>query len=304
MRNLLRLFAFMNLAVGLLAAQSVTCPTAPNLVSPTVIASVTQDPTTNLYTYAYTVANASTSQQEVSDLAIDFASPLSNVVSPTGWTNSMFADRNSVHWKATAAAPLPADQPDVGQSPPGLYQVKPGTSLTGFSFQSPHPAGPVNFYALGYADIGTADTELDVEPVADTCPSVGGFFDLAVLGTTQGPVQFIPVQITFKPGQPPSKINPADQGVVTVSILSSSSFNAPASVDPASVRFGPLSAAPTDSGTVTDADGDGRLDLMFHFPIPSTGIACGDTSETLTGMTLSGTSFRGSASVVTVNCKK
>jgi hypothetical protein len=266
---------------------------------------VNLDPTTNLYTYQYTVASASTSQQEISDFAVDFATPVSNVLSPTGWTNSTFADRNTVHWKATAAAPLPEGQTDVGQVPPGLYQVKPGTSLAGFSFQSPNPAGPVNFYALGFVDIGAADTEQDAEAVADNCPaSVGGFFDLAVLGTTQGPVQFIPVQITFKPGQPPSKINPADQGVVTVTILSSSSFNAPASVDPTSVKFGPAAAAPTDGGVATDVNGDGLLDLMFHFPIPSTGIACGDTSETLTGSTLSGTSIRGSASVITVDCKK
>jgi hypothetical protein len=29
---------------------------------------------------------------------------------------------------------------DHGEVPPGIFQIKPGTSLSGFSFQSPNPA--------------------------------------------------------------------------------------------------------------------------------------------------------------------
>lgn len=286
------------------AAQTVNCPTAPNLVKVGVKATVTFDAAANLFTYQYTVASDATSQQEVSDIAIDFASPVSNITSPNGWTSSTFADRNTIHWKATAAAPLPPDQVDVGQVPPGLFQIKPGTSLSGFSFQSPNQAGPVNSYSLGFADLGSAATEAEAETIEDSCPqSIGGFFDLAVIGATQGPVQFIPVQIDIKPGSTPNAINPRDQGVVPVAILSSNTFDA-TSVDPGSVRFGPAGAAPTDSGHVEDVNNDGIADLVFQFPTPATGIVCGDTAETLTGKTLSGTAIRGSDSVVTVSCKK
>jgi len=308
MRNLLRIFfcfSFCMLAGTLAVSQTISCPPAPTLFNATVVASVTFDAGANLYRYQYTVSSASTSHQEISDFAVDFATPTSNVASPTGWTNSIFADRNTVHWKATVAAPLPPDQPDVGQVPPGLYQIKAGTSQNGFSFQDPNPPGPVNYYALGFVDVATADTEETAENTSDNCPgTVGGFFDLAVRGTTQGPVQFIPVQIDIKPGGTPNAINPADKGVVPVAILSSGSFNAPASVDPATVRFGPASAAPTDAGHSEDVNNDGLPDLVFQFPTPATGIACGDTSETLTGKTLSGTSIKGSDSVVTVKCGK
>jgi len=308
MRNTIR-FPFLTLLfslwlAGTAPAQTVTCPTSPNQVKVTVTATVTFDASTNQFTYQYTVANAATSQQEVADIAIDFATPVSNIASPFGWTATVFADRNTVHWKATAAAPLASDQVDVGQVPPGLFQVKPGTSLSGFSFQSPNPAGPVNSYALGFADIGTADTEAGAEQIEDSCPqSVGGFFDLAVIGSTRGSAQFIPVQIDIKPGDTPNAVNPRNQGVIPVAILSSSAFDA-TQVDPATVRFGNAGAAPTDGGHVEDVNNDGLPDLVFQFPTPATGIVCGDTSETLTGKTLSGTPIQGSDSVVTVSCKK
>src|SRR5579864_3460229 len=62
--------------------------------------------------------------------------------------------------------------------------------------------------------------------------------------------------------------------------------------------------APTDGGHIEDVNNDGLPDLVFQFPTPLTGIVCGDTSETLTGKTLSGTSIQGSDSVITVDCKK
>jgi hypothetical protein len=285
-------------------AQTVTCPTPPNLVKVIATATVSFDSSAKLYTYSYTVQSDPSSQQEVSGVAIDFAPPIQNVTSPKGWTSATFAGRNTLVWAATAVAALPAGVADVGQVPPGLFQIKPGNSQVGFSFQSPNPPGPVNSYALGFADLGGADTEDGAEAIADSCPqSVGGFFDLAVIGTTQGPVQFIPVQIDIKPGETPNAVNPRDQGVVPVAILSSPSFDA-TQVDPTSVRFGPNGAAPTDLGHVEDVNKDGLPDLVFQFPTLATGIVCGDTFEVLTGKILSGAPIRGSDTIVTVDCKK
>src|SRR5579864_5284065 len=86
--------------------QAVTCPPAPNMFKASVLSSVSFDPNTNLFTYTYTISSDLTSQQEIADFAVDFAPVVSNVISPKGWTNTNFADRNTVHWKATAAAPL------------------------------------------------------------------------------------------------------------------------------------------------------------------------------------------------------
>ena len=42
-----------------------------------------------------------------------------------------------------------------------------------------------------------------------------------------------------------------------------------------------------------DVDGDGDLDLMFHFRLADTGIQCGDTEVTLTGATYDGRQVTG-----------
>lgn len=131
-------------------AQVITCPTPPNQLQVTVSSTVTFDSASGLFTYQYTVASASGSKQPVSDFALDFAPPISNIVNPQGWTNAPFADRSTIGWSATLAAPLPPGVADVGQIQPGLFQVQPGGSVAGFSFQSQHPPGPVNFYVLGF----------------------------------------------------------------------------------------------------------------------------------------------------------
>lgn len=41
---------------------------------------------------------------------------------------------------------------------------------------------------------------------------------------------------------------------------------------------------------------------MFRFIVSETGIICGDTEATLTGVTLEGESFIGTDSIITVRC--
>jgi hypothetical protein len=54
-----------------------------------------------------------------------------------------------------------------------------------------------------------------------------------------------------------------------------------------------------------DPDGDGYQDLMMHFLITATGIACGDVEATLTGETLLGQQFTGTdvIKIVGKTCK-
>lgn len=286
------------------SAQTVKCPAPRNLFKATVKASVTFDPNTNLYTYEYTVTSDSSSRQEINAVAVDFAPPLKNVTHPRGWAAMPFAGRNTMVWAAIAAAALPAGTRDTGQVPPSLFPIRPGNSLAGFSFQSANPPGPVNSYALGSAPLGVADSEAGAEAIAESCPqSVGGFFDLATVGTTQGPAPFIPVQISIRPGSSPKTINPGAQEAIPVAILSSPSFDA-RTADPATIRLGPAGAAPTGETRVADANNDGIPDLILQFPSAAAGVVCGDTSVTLTGKTLSGKSIQGSEPIVTVDCKK
>lgn len=111
------------------------------------------------------------------------------------------------------------------------------------------------------------------------------------------------VTIDIKPEEVPNSINPRNNGVIPVAILTNAAFNA-ANVDPASVRFG---ATGTEAAAVhsamEDVDGDGDVDMILHFRTQQTGIACGATMASLTGRTIGGQAFQGSDSVVTRGCR-
>ena len=46
-----------------------------------------------------------------------------------------------------------------------------------------------------------------------------------------------------------------------------------------------------------DSDADGDIDLRLRFRLSETGIACGDTDATLTGMTFDGQQITGTDSI-------
>jgi hypothetical protein len=115
-------------------------------------------------------------------------------------------------------------------------------------------------------------------------------------------VQCIAVQIDIKPGSFPNSVNPWNNGIIPVAILTTSAFDA-TTVDPMSVRFGPNGAVEAHGrGHIENVDGDGDLDLVLHFRTQSTGITCGATSASLTGMTFNGQTIQGTDSVRTVGC--
>ncbi len=113
------------------------------------------------------------------------------------------------------------------------------------------------------------------------------------------------VEIAIHPGSFPNanSINPKSKGVIPVAILSTNTFDA-TTVDPQSVKFGPAKAEETHRrGHNEDINGDGKRDLVLHFRTQDTGIVCGNTSVSLTGITFSGQAIKGSASIRTVGCK-
>ena len=110
----------------------------------------------------------------------------------------------------------------------------------------------------------------------------------------------VEVSIDIKPGSDPNSINPGSKGVTPVAILTTETFDA-STVDPSTVEFGPNGAAPVHAA-LEDVDGDADLDLILHFKTQETGIACGDTSASLTGETTGGQAIEGSDAVNTVGC--
>ena len=91
--------------------------------------------------------------------------------------------------------------------------------------------------------------------------------------------------------------------MIPVAILTTTTFDA-TTVDPLSVKFGPNGAMEAHGrGHLEDADGDGDLDLVLHFPTQDTGIVCGAISASITGETFGGQAISGSDSIQTVGCK-
>lgn len=114
--------------------------------------------------------------------------------------------------------------------------------------------------------------------------------------------------LDIRPEAFPNRINLLSNGLVRVAILTTSVADGEAAdfdawdVDPSTVVFGPLGAAPHSHAQAEDVDDDGDLDMVLRFRIPTTGIACGDTEATLSGETLDGKSFAATDSVVTQGC--
>jgi hypothetical protein len=112
------------------------------------------------------------------------------------------------------------------------------------------------------------------------------------------------VQIDIRPVGDGNRINPRSNGTLRVAVLSSANFDA-TEIDPASVRFGRTGTEATPVRfALRDVNGDGNTEAVFRFRIRQTGIACGDTSASLTGRTIGGAHITGSDAIRTVGCRK
>jgi hypothetical protein len=121
-----------------------------------------------------------------------------------------------------------------------------------------------------------------------------------------------PIELTLdiRPGESPNAVNPKNNGVVHVAILTTSVASGDAadfdpwdSVDPSTVAFGPGQAAPDKEPAAEDVDLDGDLDMVLRFRTQDTGVACGLTEMTLTALSFDEESLVGSDSITTPGCK-
>lgn len=303
MKKLIILVSCFLLGACVALAQNAPCPQPPNLLTVKIDVTVTPDPSTGLFNYQYKLSNDAGSQQNIRGFALDFADPVSAVKTPSGWSHGFIHHRSTVSWSAFLSGDFPAGTTDQGQLPPLLSSIKPGASLSGFSFSSPHPPGPVKFYVTGETQMGIG-TEEDAEFGTQNCPqSVGSLLDLALIGSTQGPVNFIPVTIEIKPpALPPVPVNPRENGVTPVAILGTSTFDV-GTIDPASLKLGPGGSTPQANQVhIEDVNSDGIPDLVAQFPSQAVGARCNDTALFLTGITTARVPIQGSEAIQTVGC--
>ncbi len=260
----------------------VVCPDPPNRVTVTVNATVTFDPANQLFTYEYEVFNDPTSLQDVNHFALDFASPVSEITSPQGWSDGFFDGRSTISWYAVEPDPSYPDEPDTGDIPPPLFPIRPGTSMSGFSFKSPNPPGPVKFYVMGFTQLPGAPSELEVEELLEECPQIrGGFFDLAVTGFTQGPVS---TDLAITKTDSPDPVTAGSNLTYTITVTNNGPFDATGvtMTDPLPAEVTFVSATPSQgtcsesAGTVTCVLGslangtNATVGIVVTPPVPGT----------------------------------
>lgn len=115
------------------------------------------------------------------------------------------------------------------------------------------------------------------------------------------------VQIDIKPGSDPNSVNCASPNeVITVAILTTDYFDA-TTVDHTTVTFGGASETHVSQRTgelrrhEEDVDGDGDIDLVFHFRLGETSLTCEAVMGTLSGFTFDGVPFEGYDSIRMLN---
>jgi hypothetical protein len=159
-------------------------------------------------------------------------------------------------------------------------------------------------------------------PNADFVAVAGGFIHSLAIKSSPAEPPVLEISIDVKPGSESNSINcKGNSGVVPVAILTTEEFDA-LTVDHQTVVFGPDGAMEAHAkgpnriphngeiakrpmaGEVKrheeDVDGDGDMDLLFHFRYSETGIQCGDTEVTLSGETYDGQTVTGTGEIRTV----
>lgn len=142
--------------------------------------------------------------------------------------------------------------------------------------------------------LSTASNQVSTISLPGSNPIAFGIF---VLGPTA-----IAVAIDIKPGSNQKTINLGSHGVTSVAILSTSTFSAPALVNPATVT---LAGAPVqlkgDGVTAVieerDVNGDGFVDLVVHVQTDAMVVPQGETAVVLEGKTWTGDDIRGEGTV-------
>ena len=111
----------------------------------------------------------------------------------------------------------------------------------------------------------------------------------------------ISVLTDIKPGSDLNPVNCKSKGVIPVAVFGSGGFDA-ATIDVATVTFGPGMASAAHNGHFEDANGDGFTDAIFHFHARDTDLNVRDVSAMIMGATSHGLNFVGTDSVMPKHC--
>jgi hypothetical protein len=152
------------------------------------------------------------------------------------------------------------------------------------------------------ATVPDGDHLVEVTGTSPDGVTQAGFAPIAIQRTA-----FVePVSLDIRPGDPTAAVvNLKSNGVLPMAVLSTGTFDAHR-IDPTSACFGP-SADPRGSGNCTekhgrghleDVNGDGRVDLVLHFDVRSSGLTPSDTTACVDAKTVEGATVRGCDTIV------
>ena len=95
-------------------------------------------------------------------------------------------------------------------------------------------------------------------------------------------------------------INLKSGGGVPVVLYSNDNLDA---TQVTNVTFGPAMVGKAHNNAhISDQNGDGVLDQVFHFVQKKTGISCGETTATLSGLTAGGLPFSTTGTINVLGC--
>lgn len=280
----------------MISAQTIpSCPPGQGHLATSVQVAVQKDSSSNLYIYRYTVTNSSESTLSISEFSVSVLHPpVMKFTAPKGWTAFLVSAGAMVMWQANRwAKTAPSDSTQTRAFPPDA--LKPGATLSGFSFTSPHPPGPADYYVLG--PLPDEDDHDDSKPP----PTEGCYPDIA--GGTLGPTDFLTVQLVLNPGKNPNVIDLQKDETLKLCILGTQRFH-PFSVDTRFFTFGGKYPPVVKGSHLEDVNGDGIPDLVLEFNVKDLQLSCNRTALTFSGMSKdSNFAVYGSLPVLITGCR-
>jgi len=150
-------------------------------------------------------------------------------------------------------------------------------------------AQPGDTYGLDIEQSGNAIPLAQDAPIADIPPEG---YSVLVGNTAVDPIETLLIDV--KPGSALNPVSLTPGTVLPVAILSTAAFDAPTSIDVASVTMGPGMAREIHNKShVIDVNSDGRADLVFHFLTTALGVNKSTKMLCMSGRLLSGEEFGG-----------
>jgi len=127
------------------ASAQLTYPRGDQLTI-TVTETVQLDQQSGLYEYSYVLSSAGSSEQPLVSfrIATGAGKSIVDVGAPDGWRSGIPSNGTHIAWSG------------IGR------RLRPGETLGGFSFRSPFPPAPTQFYALGDFEIPDVDGDDDI----------------------------------------------------------------------------------------------------------------------------------------------